>query len=435
MADQTKINHPANRSRRDFLKASAAAAIGSLAIAPRVHAGGDDILRVGLVGCGGRGCGAAVNALNADPQAKLVAMADLFDDKVQNGRKMIAKAKPGQTDVSDEQCFVGFDGYKNVLAADVDVVLIATASRFHPEYFAAAVAAGKHVFIEKPHFIDAPGMHAVDATCKQAEEKGLCVMSGLCWRYDRGVQETVKRILDGAIGKIVAIQECYLRTPYRLMTRPEGLTELQWQLRNWYHFNWLSGDDVLQSLIHNLDKTSWMTDERPPVSAFAVGGRSQCVEPHFGDQFDHTAICYEYDDGLRVYGFSRAQAGVWNETSDNILGTKGRCNLLKNRIEGETNWQYEGPTASMYDEEHVALFQAIRAGKPLSCRRYMINSTMLGLLGRMTGYTGKKITWEEAINSKEVLGPAQLDWDTQPPILPGDDGTYACPIPGITPFV
>lgn len=421
-------------SRRNFLKASVAAGVGAMAATQWVHAAGDDILRVGLVGCGGRGCGAAGNAMNADPRAHLVAMADVFEDKVQIGRKNLKELKPEQTQVDDEHCFAGFDGYKKVLESDIDVILIATASRFHPEYLKAAVEAGKHVFVEKPHAVDAPGIKTVVEACKLAKEKKLNLLSGLCWRYHTGVQETIKRILGGAIGDVVAVQECYMRTPYRLTTRAEGLTELEWQLRNWYHFNWLSGDDILQSLVHSLDKAGWVTGDKPPASAFGVGGRIQCVEPHFGDQFDHSAMCYEYDNGVRVYGFSRAQANVFNQTSDVILGTKGRCDVLKYEITGETNWKYEGPPCNMYDAEHVSLFEAIRKGETINSGDYMVNSTMLGLLGRMVCYTGKKITWQEALDSQEVLGPAEINWDTKPPLSPREDGTYACPIPGFTEF-
>ena len=427
-------NSDSNTTRRSFLKASVAAGIGTMAASQWVHAAGDDIIRVGLVGCGGRGSGAAVNAMNADPNVHLVAMADVFEDKVQGSCKRLKEAKPDQTRVDDEHCFAGFDGYKKVLESDIDVILIATSSRFHPQYLKAAVEAGKHVFVEKPHGVDAPGLKSVTESCKLAKEKGLSVVSGLCWRYHTGVQETMKRILDGAIGDVVAVQECYMRTPYRLTTRAEGLTELEWQLRNWYHFNWLSGDDILQSLVHSLDKAGWVTGDKPPVSAFGVGGRIQCTEPHFGDQFDHSAVTWEYENGVRVYGFSRAQANVFNQTSDVVLATKGRCDVLKHQIEGETNWRYDGPKCNMYDAEHVALFEGIRKGEPINNGDYMVNSTMLGLLGRMVCYTGKRITWEEAVNSQEVLGPAEIDWNTTPPLSPREDGTYACPIPGFTEF-
>ncbi len=435
MSDRNAFARNTNHSRREFLKlggaAAAGATVGSLALSRGAHAAGSDLLKIGLVGCGGRGSGAAANAMNADPGVRLVAMADVFEDKVRGSRDRLKKLKPEQVQVDDDHCFVGFDGYRHVIES-AEVVLIACSSRFHPYYLKAAIDAGKHVFVEKPHSVDAPGLKIVAAACKAAKEKHLAVLSGLCWRHHLGVKETMKHVLDGAIGRIVAVQECYMRTPYRLIERDPQWTELQWQMRNWYHFRWLSGDDVLQSLVHSLDKAGWVMRDQPPVCAFGVGGRIQCVEPKFGDQFDHTAIAYEYADGSRVFGFNRAQAGVFNETSDNFLGTKGTCNVLKHRIQGETNWQYDGPKCNMYDEEHVALFKSIRKGEPINSGHYMINSTMLGILGRMVGYTGKKITWEEAVNSQEVLGPAEVNWDTEPPIKPRKDGTYACPIPGLT---
>ena len=428
----------ARPSRRDFLKTSTvalgAAAAGTLSVARSAHAAGSGTLKVGLIGCGGRGSGAAVQALGADPGAKLIAMADVFEDKALSSRERIKKVRPEQTAVDDDHCFVGFDAYKKVIGSGVDVVLIACSSRFHPQYLKAAVDAGKHVFVEKPHAVDAPGIHVAIGAAEEAKKKGLSLVSGLCWRYDPGVQETMKRVLDGAIGDIVAIEETYMRTPYRIIERDPDLTELQWQFRNWYHFKWLSGDDILQSLVHSLDKAGWAMHDEPPVAAFGCGGRSACFEPKFGDQFDHCTVAYEYANGARVYGFSRAQAGCFNQTADHILGTKGRCNVIKKRIEGETNWQYKGPKVSMYDVEHQELFASIRSGKPINNGHYMVRSTMLGLLGRMACYTGKKITWEEAMKSQEKLGPDEITWDTKPPVALEEDGRYAVPVPGLTEF-
>ncbi len=424
-------------SRRDFLGFSAGAVTAGVAsglsIARSAHAAGSDVLKIGLIGCGGRGSGAAVNALNADKNAKLVALADVFEDRVKNARLQLQKERPDQVAVDDEHCFVGFDAYQKVIGSGVDVVLIACASKFHPQYLKAAVDAGKHVFVEKPHAIDPPGVRLVEQACEEAKKKNLCVVSGLCWRYDEGVQETMKRVLDGAIGEIVAIQETYMRSPYRLVERRPGDTELQYQFRNWYHFNWLSGDDVPQSLLHSMDKGCWALREQTPASAFASGGRSSCFGPVYGDVFDHGAIVYEYANGVRMYANVRAQAGCYDEVSDTFLGTKGRCYLLKYRIEGETNWRYEKKAkTSMYDAEHQALFAAIRSGKPLNNGLYMVRSTMMAVLGQMVCYTGQKMGWDEAWNSKYKAGPDHVSWDMTPPVQPDANGVYPVPVPGVT---
>lgn len=420
-------------SRRRFLAASAAGtALGSLALARSAHAAGSDVIKVGLIGCGGRGRGAAANAMNAGEDVRLVAMGDVFDDRVQASRTGLQKAKPDQVAVDDHHMFVGFDAFEKVIASDVDVVLIACASRFHPIYLKAAVDAGKHVFVEKPHAVDPPGIRMVEQACNDAEKKNLSVVSGLCWRYDKGVQETLKRVLDGAIGDIVAIQETYMRGPYRLIERKPEESEMEYQFRNWYHFRWLSGDDVPQSLLHSMDKGAWALREEPPVKAFGSGGRSSSFSPVHGDVFDHGAIVYEYANGVRMYANVRAQAGCYGEVSDHFLGTKGRANVLKNRIEGETEWRYEGKKKSMYDAEHVVLFDAVRSGKPVNNGTYMVNSTMISILGQMVCYTGQQLTWDEVMKSNWRAGPETCSWDMEPPVKPEADGTYPVPIPGLT---
>ncbi|HID75616.1 MAG TPA: Gfo/Idh/MocA family oxidoreductase [Planctomycetaceae bacterium] len=441
-ANRTSTSHAKpnipNRSgptRRHFLRASAGLLAGTAAgwnLARAAHGSGSDALKVGLIGCGGRGSGAAANALNADPGARLVAMADLFEDKVLGARKRLKEMKPEQVEVDRDRCFVGFDGYRQVIDSGVDVVVIACASRFHPEYLKAAVEAGKHVFVEKPHAIDPPGVQTVIAACEEAERKGLSVVSGLCWRYHTGVQETMKRVLDGAIGEIVAIQETYMRSPYRLIDRQPEQSEIEYQFRNWYHFNWLCGDDIAQSLIHSLDKGSWLLGDQPPLRAYGQGGRAASFGTKYGDVFDHHMVTYEYANGVRMYGIGRAQTGCYNEVSDIFLGTKGRCDLLKHRIEGETEWRYEGPACNMYDLEHVALFSAIRSGKPINNGRYMATSSMLAILGRMVCYTGKRMTWDEAMQSSHRLGPQRCSFDIEPPVKPDEKGIYPVPVPGMT---
>jgi predicted dehydrogenase len=399
------------------------------------HAAGSDVVKFGLIGCGGRGSGAAMNAMDADPGAQLVAMADLFQDKVVGSRDRLKAGKPEQVDVPDDRCFHGFDAYKNVVNSDAQVVLIACTSCFHPQYLQAAVAAGKHAFLEKPHSTDVPGLFVMKAACDEAAKKNLSVVSGLCWRYHKGVQEAMKRVLDGAIGDIVAIQETYMRTPYRLVERSPEQKELEYQFRNWYHFNWLSGDDILQSLVHSLDKGAWAMRDEPPMKAYGVGGRSSSWDkPYvYGDVFDHSSIVYEYANGVRLYGVGRAQNGCYNEVSDVFLGTKGRA-ILPNRprIEGATNWEYTGPACNMTEEEQRELFQSVRAGKPINNGNYMFNSTMIGILGRMVCFTGQEITWEKALQSTCQIGPTNPTWDMEPPVKPDEKGVYPVAIPGVT---
>jgi len=424
-------------SRRDFLKLSAAAAgvaaAGQLSIARSAHAAGSGTIKIGLVGCGGRGSGAAVNAMNAGKDVRLVAMADVFDDRLKGARERIKKEKPEQVDVPDDRCFVGFDAYQKVLASGIDAVLLAPASHFLPMHFKAAVDAGKHVFCEKPHALDVPGLKLAMAACEEAKRKGLSVVSGLCWRYDLGVREAMKRIRDGAIGEIVAIQETYITQPYVLRERQPGWSEMYYQVQNWYHFNWLSGDQTAQQLIHSIDKASWALGDKPPLRAWGLGGRQVCVEPKYGDQFDHHAVVFEYENGVRVFGFCRDIPGCYNETSDVIFGTKGRAYLpSRPQIEGETKWRYKGGPNKMYDNEHAELFESIRSGKPINNGDYMYTSTMLGILAQMVCYSGQEITWEKAMQSTLSYSLPRYGFDAQPPVKPGPDGMYPTAMPGMT---
>jgi predicted dehydrogenase len=427
-------------SRRQFLKKSAVAgaacgALSALPLASSVHAAGSDVIKIGLIGCGGRGSGAADNAMNAGKDVRLVAMADIFADRLQDSRERLKKIKPDQVAVDDAHCFVGFDAYEKLIQSGVDVVLIAAASHFHPQHLKAAIDAGKHVFCEKPHGIDTPGVKIAMAAAEEAKKKNLCLATGLCWRADPGVRETMKRVHDGAIGEIIAIQETYITTPYVLRERQPGWNEMQFQMQDWYHFNWLSGDQTAQQLIHCLDKASWALGDSPPVKAWGMGGRQVCVEPKYGDQFDHHAVVYEYANGVHVFGYTRDMLGCYNETSDVIFGTKGRA-LLPNkpRIEGEKPWHYKGAPANMYDVEHQELFDAIRAGKTINNGAYTCLSSMLAILGQMTCYTGQEITWEQAMKSELSFALPRYGWDVEPPVKPGPNGQYPTAMPGITAF-
>lgn len=424
-----------DRSRRHFLKGSLLAGAALTATGPKhVHAAGSETIRFGLIGCGGRGTGAASNALTAAKDARMVAMADLFETPLKNSRLMLEKKHPDQFEVPEENQFVGFDAYKQLLECDIDVVLIAAASHFHPLHLKLAIEKGKHVFCEKPHGLDAPALKITADACKEAEKKKLNVVSGLCWRYDDGVRETMLRVLDGAIGEITAIEETYITAPYILRPREPQWSEIEYQFRNWYHFNWLSGDQTGQQLIHSLDKGSWAMGDIPPVAAWGLGGRQVCKAPKYGDQFDHHSVVFEYENGVHMYGFCRAIPGCYNTTRDIIHGSKGRAYLPRNcRIEGDNAWEYKpkGKKTSMYENEQRELFDAVRSGRVINNSDYMYTSTMLGVLAQRVCYTGSRITWDEAVSCPETFLKPEYHWQMEPPVTPGPDGLYPSPLPGI----
>jgi len=438
-------------SRRQFLRTTAAVGGSVLALQRSAHAAGSDILRVGLVGCGSRGAGAASNAINADPGVRVVALADAFADRVQGTLKALKDRHPDQVDVAPERCFVGFDAYKEVIACEVDVVLLAAPPHFRPLHLAAAIEAGKHVFAEKPVGVDATGVRSVMATCERAKQKNLSVVSGLCWRYDTVIRETIKRVHDGAIGDIVAVQSTRNLGYLWERTRQPEWTEMEFQMRNWYYFTWLSGDHNVEQQIHGLDKCTWALRDRAPVKAWATSGRQVRVEPKFGDIYDHHAVVYEYDDGARMYALARQQPNCYNDYSEMLMGTKGRCDLQKGRIEGETNWAFgqqagdlsgfgvkkarKGALRPMHQVEQDEMFAAIRAGKTINNGDYMCQSTLIAIMGRTAGYTGQQITWEQMQQSQLDLSPQRYAFDAPPPTLPGPDGNYLVAMPGVTKFV
>lgn len=423
-------------SRRQFLEAASglAAAAACLDIGRAAHASGDDVLKVGLIGCGGRGAGAAVNAISADRRASLVAVADAFEWRIAESLPRLAEAKPGQVSVDADHRFVGLQSYRALLESGVDVVLIAVPSHFSPIYLKAAVDAGKHVFCEKTHAVDAPGVRMVIEAGETARNKGLCVVSGLAWRYDTGVRETMKRIHDGAIGEIHTIQEICNTGSLRSLPRRPGMTEMEYQIYNWYDFNWLSADLPGLNLVHNVDKGAWALHDEPPLMAWGMGGREVRKGPSFGDVFDHHATVFHYPNGVQMHAYCRQINGTWTEISDKFIGTKGRCDLLKNVIEGETNWRYQGPPSNRFDLEHAALFSAIRSGKPINNSTYMARSSLLALMATWCSHTGQEITWEQALRSNKQANPTGYDFDAVPPTVPDSDGNYPIAVPGLTRF-
>ena len=418
-------------ARRTFLKQSAllagTALVATQGSLPAVHAGGDDTLKVGLIGCGGRGSGAAVNATRESNRAVLTAMAELFPDRLETAKTRLKKALGERYQVEDDQCFCGFDGYKKLLETDVDVVLLCTPPHFRPEQLEASVNAGKHIFCEKPIAVDPTGVRMVMATCEKAEAKGLNVVSGLCWRYHKGVRETIQQIKDGAIGNIISMQENYLTGTLWYRGRKEEWSEMENQCRNWYYYTWLSGDHIVEQFIHSLDKSLWLKDDQPPEVCFGLGGRQVRTEEKFGNIYDHFAVCYEWADGTKCFAYTRQMKGAFGNVEDYILGTSGNAKVLKHQIEGTTNWRYKAKgDPSMYDAEHAALFEAIRSGKPINNGKYMSYSTMMAILGREVCYTGQRIKWLDAINASQSLGPDKYEWGAG---VPSEIAT-----PGVTQF-
>jgi predicted dehydrogenase len=428
-------SRPAPNSRREFLKSSTAAVVGGmlagrLSIGRTAHAAsGDDLLRVGLIGCGGRGTGAASQALHTKGNVKLVAMGDTFRDRLESSLSELNSDGEivDRIDVPEDRRFTGFDAYQHVINSDVDVVLLTSPPHFRPAHLKAAVEAGKHVFCEKPVAVDAPGVRSVLETCERAKEKNLSIVSGLCWRYDLGVRETVKRIQEGQIGDITAMQVTYNTGGLWNHTRQPEWSDMEYQVRNWLYYTWLSGDHNVEQHIHTLDKAAWILGDAHPMAATGLGGRQVRTDAKWGNIFDHHAVVYEFDNGIRVFSFCRQQDGCTPDNSARILGSKGRADVLKNVIEGENAWKYRGDKPNMYQVEHDELFASIRSGNPINNGLYMSQSTMMAIMGRMATYTGQTITWDQAMQSQEDLTPPAYEW--------GPLAVAPVALPGITQFV
>jgi len=417
-------------SRRDFLKTSAAAAAGAAlaqAVAARAYAAGNDVLRVGLVGCGGRGSGAAVQALNADPNVKLVAMADAFKDRLEVSLAGLQKSPLGKkVEVDGDHQFTGFDACKKLVDSGVDVVLLATSPHFRPMHLKACVDAGKHVFCEKPVAVDAPGVRAVLQTCEEAGKKNLSIVSGLCYRYQPAKREMMARVHDGAIGEIKALHCVFnIGGLWKKDRKPEW-SDMEWQMRNWLYFTWLSGDFIVEQHVHSLDKMAWAMKGEYPAKVTGMGGRQARTGPEWGHIYDHFFSVFEYANGVKIFSSCRQQERCDSLVNDYLIGAKGTCIVHDHKITGETPWQFSGKELDLYQSEHNELFQSIRAGKPINNGEYMAKSTLMAIMARMSAYTGKVLTWDQALNSKEDLSPAKYEWGPLP-VAP-------VAVPGVTVF-
>ncbi len=408
-------------SRRTFLTQTAATVAAATALVPNAHAAGGDTLRVGLVGCGGRGTGAAEQALKADKNVKLVAMADAFMDRLDESLSTLKSSDvQDRVDVPPDRRFAGFDAYKDVID-QVDVVLLTTTPHFRPIHMAYAVEKGVHAFVEKPVATDAPGVRAFLRSCEDAKKKRLSVVSGLCWRYNNPRRETMKRVLDGTIGDVVAVETTYNSTgvwdPRR--TREECGSDMEYQMRNWYYYTWLGGDHIVEQAVHGLDTMAWALGDRPPIQCWGEGGRQVRTDPKYGNIYDHFSLVYEYPDNVRGYHNCRHWHGCERRTKDYVLGASGFCDVFGNRITGKDSkdsWRHRGPNNNMYQTEHDELFASIRSGQPVDNGQYAARSTLLAIMGRMAAYTGQTITWEMAMNSKQSLAPARYAWGDAPPV-------------------
>src|ERR1051325_10994222 len=402
-------------SRRQFLKTSAAATVGSVlaanvSLSQRAFSANSDTLRIGLIGCGGRGTGAAHQALNADKNVVLTAMADVFEHQLQGSLKTLKGEIGDKVTVDPAHCFIGLDAYQKVIDSGVDLVILATPPGFRPQH-----------------------LQAVMASVEQAKKKNLALVAGFCWRYDYPRRALFERIHDGAIGDLRAIYATYYTTPVKPMppasARKPEMTDLEWQLRNWYNFVWLCGDSLVEQAVHSVDKVAWAMKDVPPLKAVAVGGRQ--IPAHGGNIFDHFEVNYEYADGVRAFVGCRQQTNCYSENKDYLMGSRGLANIGGRRypveISGEQAWHYEGPKPDMYQVEHDELFASIRAGKPINDGDRMCTSTLMAIMGRMAAYTGQEVSWEMALKSQERLVPEKLDWHMTleaPPLA----------LPGITPF-
>jgi len=411
--------------RRDILK-SGALALGAPAVLSALQA--TKAIKVGLVGCGGRGSGAAAQALKADDFSNLTAMADVFQERIDDSVARLERIHKDKVKVEKANMYVGLDAYKKLIDSDIDVVLLATPPGFRPEQLRYAIEKGKHVFCEKPMAVDAPGVRHVMETVRMAKEKKLNLVAGFCWRYSNYIVEVFDRVAKGDIGDIVTYYATYYTNPVKPMPpasdRPAGMSDVEWQIRNWYNFTWTCGDSLVEQAIHSVDKVAWAMKDQPPVSCVAVGGRQ--IPAHDGNIYDHFEVNYLYPNGVRAMVANRQIEGCYNENSDYILGTKGQAIIGRGpnpRIVGANEWTYSGQKYDMYQREHDILFQAIRKGEVLNDGDRMCSSTMLGIMGRMAAYTGQQITWEQALNSQERLVPEKLDWngklDVPPLAQPG----------------
>ncbi len=459
MHEHGSLQQDTSSSRRGFMAKVAVGAVGSaLAGCPTLtrtaHAGGsDETIKVALIGCGGRGTGAAVQALSTKGPVKLWAMADAFRDRLETSLRGLQQGLPkrydrqkttglvDRVDVPKERQFVGLDAYRKAIDSGVDVVLIAAPPGFRPQHFEYAVRAGKHVFMEKPLATDAPGVRRVLAAAAEAKKKDLKVGVGLQRHHQASYQEAIRRIREGELGEIHTLR-CYWNSgppAKKPVARTRDMTELKYQVLNWYFFAWLSGDHICEQHIHNIDVGNWIM-EGHPIEAQGMGGRQVRVGKEYGDIFDHHAVEFTYADGTKMFSQCRQMPGCARDVSEHAHGTKAIADLgnavCRIRRGDRQLWRHRRPRrgkyVSPYQVEHDVLFDAIRNGRPHNEAEYGAYSTMTAILGRLATYSGQVVTWDEAFQSEIRLSTDAEDWNANAPVQPNSDGSYPVAVPGVT---
>ncbi len=435
-------------TRRSFLRqTSAATGVGtlasSLAFPSLLRAQGTaDKLKVGWIGCGSRGTGAANQTLSADSNIELWAVGDVFQDKIDMSLEVLKKQfekTPEKVNVSKDRMFTGLDAYKGVIDSGCDVVLLTTSPGFRPLHIKACVDAGKHVFAEKPMAVDAPGVRSVMESVRRAKEKNLAMVDGFVWRWTYANRDAYEKIHSGAIGDITAIYSSYYTGAvdrYPKWNRQNTKTDLEWQIRRWYYFTWLSGDHVVEQAVHSIDKMLWAMKDEPPAKVVCTGGRQMRPgEPggEYGNVFDHFSAEYAWENGVKGYHFTRQIDKCYNENSDTIFGTRGvyqgesgsKRHVI---VKSDAPWRWKGTVNNGYQTEHDEMYASIRSGKAINTGDRFCKTTMMAIMARMSAYTGKEITWEMAMNSKEDTFPKDIQWDMKFPVAPVAK-------PGQTPFI
>jgi myo-inositol 2-dehydrogenase/D-chiro-inositol 1-dehydrogenase len=437
-------SHIVTPSRREFIKTSSlvtagGALAGTLGIARSAHAAGDETIKLALIGCGGRGTGACGQALSTSGPVKLVAMADAFRDRLDSSYRNLKESHSDRVDVDEDHKFVGFDAYQKAINAGVDMVILATPPGFRPIHFEGAVQAGKNIFMEKPVATDAPGVRRVLAAAEEAKKKDLKVGVGLQRRHSADYIETLKRLQDGEIGDITAMRvywngdRPWKKSRSKLREEKPDLSEMEYQMRNWYYFVWICGDHIVEQHIHNLDVAHWVKGVLP-IKGNGMGGAQIPKGPDDGEIFDHHSVEFEYADGSRVFSQCRHIPNTWQPVDEHAHGTKGTSWISRGIIDvkGGKTWRYAQRRKDPYQVEHDDLFTAIRSNTPYNEAKRGAESTMMAIFGRMLTYCGQELKWDDALNHGSSVMPKEFSFQATPPTVPDSNGMYPVPQPGKT---